>query len=202
MKTLADAFEEESGQIAYNNELIGINKDPGGFKLRIADKREGEFDFQTRMLINCAGPASDKVALLAGIKSEEYELKYCKGDYSRVHNNIGIHATLDLAGSLRLGPDDEYVQKLNYEVDLAKAGAFYESVKNFLPFVEPQDLSVDTAGIRPKLQGPGEGFRDFIIQEEGSRGKASLINLVGIESPGLTASLSIAKRVSAIVKNL
>lgn len=221
MKTLADAFASAGGQIAYQTELVGVDKDSGGFNLRVQDKREGDFVFSSRILINCAGLNSDRVAALAGIERDDYRLKYCKGDYFRVHNNkgkfikrliypvpkvdrpgLGIHATLDLAGSLRLGPDDQYVEKISYEVDPAKGQVFYESIATFLPFVGPQDLAIDIAGIRPKLQGEGEDFRDFLIKEESAQGLPGLINLIGIESPGLTACLAISKLVGQLVRDL
>lgn len=211
MKSLLFWFENNRGQIAYNTQVTGIDKIKAGFEVSVKDAREGSFKFTTQVLINCAGLWSDKVAGLAGLRKEEYRLKYCKGDYFRVNSKkaglvsrlvypvpkenragLGIHATLDLAGALRLGPDDEYVKEINYDIDASKRRAFYESVRGFLPFIEYEDLSVDTAGIRPKLQGESEGFRDFIIKDEVDNGLPGLINLIGIESPGLTASLSIA----------
>jgi L-2-hydroxyglutarate oxidase LhgO len=154
---------------------------------------------------------------MAGLAKDEYRLKYCKGDYFRVscgkakfinrlvypvpkqdRAGLGIHATLDLSGGLRLGPDDEYVESIDYNVDASKAKIFYESTRIFLPFIQLEDINPDMAGIRPKLQGPGENFRDFIIKDEAGDGLSGFINLIGIESPGLTSALSIAK----IVKNM
>lgn len=221
MKTLAGEFKANGGEIVYNTELVDIGKVAGGFEIRSEDKREGEFSFFTQVLINCAGLNSDKVAAIAGINKKDYRLKYCKGDYFRVANDksklvmglvypvpkkdragLGIHATVDLAGSLRLGPDDEYIENIDYEVDEAKREIFYESVKPFLPFVELVDLSPDTSGVRPKLQGPGEDFRDFLIKEESDKNLLGMINLIGIESPGLTAALSIAKLVKGLTAGL
>lgn len=220
MQNLVLQFKNCGGEIAYNTELIGIDKVKDGFELAVEDKREGVFKFLTCIFINCAGLNSDKVAGMAGLKKEEYRLKYCKGDYFRVHNNkarfisrliypvpkegragLGIHATLDLAGGLRLGPDDEYVEKIDYNVNVSKAKNFYESVRQFLPFIQLEDLSPDIAGVRPKLQGPQEDFRDFIIKDEIDNGLPGFINLIGIESPGFTSSLSIAKMVRDIVRN-
>jgi len=215
MENLVAQFTGSGGQIAYNTELIGIDKEKDGFAVTVQDKREGSFKFFTRVLINCAGLNSDKVSALAGLIKDEYKLKYCKGDYFRVRHSLGklinhlvypvpkedraglgIHATLDLAGGLRLGPDDAYVEKLDYSIDESKKKIFYESVKQFLPFVKLDDLTPDTSGIRPKLQGPKEGFRDFMIKDEADNGLCGLINLIGIESPGLTSALSIARIVS------
>lgn len=219
MKAIEGMFKSCGGQVAYNSELVGIDKSNAGFVAHIKDRGKEVFKFCTRVLINCAGLSSDKVAQMSGIKHSGYRLKYCKGDYFRVHNSkskliqrliypvpkkdragLGIHATLDLAGSLKLGPDDEYIENLIYDVDASKGKAFYESVKGFLPFINEDDLTADMAGIRPKLQGEQEGFRDFLIQDESDKGLAGLINLIGIESPGLTASLSIAKMVKSIIK--
>lgn len=219
MKAMELMFKSCGGQVAYNTELIGIDKSNEGFIVHINDRGKENFKFCTRVLINCAGLSSDKVAEMSGIKRNDYRLKYCKGDYFRVHNSkakfiqrliypvpkkgragLGIHATLDLAGSLKLGPDDEYIDNLTYDVNASKGKVFYESVRGFLPFINEVDLSADMAGIRPKLQGEQEGFRDFLIQDESDKGLAGLINLIGIESPGLTASLSIAKMVSRLIK--
>lgn len=211
MENLLEQFKGNNGLVAYNTELTGMNKVRGGFEVTVEDKREGSFKFSTRILINSSGLNADKVSAMAGIAKEEYKLKYCKGDYFRVRpskakfinrliypvpkgkeGGLGIHATLDLTGSLRLGPDDEYVDKINYNVDSSKAKLFYESARRFLPFIELADLSPDISGIRPKLQGPEQDFKDFIIKDETDSGLSGFINLIGIESPGLTACLSIA----------
>lgn len=218
MKSLADQFQARQGQIAYSTEVAGIAKTSGGFEVRVKDREQGELKFFTRLLINSSGLDADKIAGMAGLDKKEYRLKYCKGSYFRVAAakakqislliypvprkqgaGLGIHATPDLAGGLRLGPDDEYVDRLDYDVDPAKQDSFYQSAAKFLPFLRQEDLTPDMAGIRPKLQGPGEGFRDFIIQDESANGLPGLINLIGIESPGLTGALAIARRVKKII---
>ena len=220
MKNLASQFQDNKGNITYNTEVVGIEKAKGGFQVTVRDKSREAFTFFTRIFINSAGLFSDKIAVMAGLSKGEYKLKYCKGDYFRAPPakaglinrlvypvpkrkgaGLGIHATLDLAGGLRFGPDDEYVEKLDYNVDASKSKAFHEAVRTFLPFIDRQDLSPDMAGIRPKLQGPGEGFRDFIIKDESACGLAGFINLIGIESPGLTGALSIARKVKGMVRN-
>ncbi|OGX45249.1 MAG: hypothetical protein A3G38_00755 [Omnitrophica WOR_2 bacterium RIFCSPLOWO2_12_FULL_51_8] len=219
MQSLLAQFESRGGQAVFNTEVIAAEKSAGGFLITVKDKTGESFRFFTRVFINSCGLNSDKVAAFAGRESPEYKLKYCKGDYFRVHGakasfirrlvypvpkkdraGLGIHATLDLANGLRLGPDDEYVKGLDYNIDAAKSKAFFQSVRTFLPFVEESELRPDTAGIRPKLQGPGEGFRDFLIREEGDAGLPGWINLIGIESPGLTAALSIAKMVRELAR--
>ena len=107
---------------------------------------------------------------------------------------------LGLDGRVRLGPNARYVDEIDYSVDGTQKEVFYEFVKRFLPLLELEDLEPDFAGIRPKLQAQGEVFRDFIITHEEEIGFPGLINLIGIESPGLTASPAIARYVARMVK--
>ena len=219
MKRLASSFKKNGGQAAYNSEVTGIAKTNSGYEITVKDSQKDDFTLSSNVVINCAGLDSDRVAAFAGLKKAEYKLKYCKGDYFRLSRSkeanikhlvypvpkedrggLGIHLTLDLTGSIRLGPDDEYVQEIDYKIDHSKAKLFYESVKTFLPFVKVSDIYPDTSGVRPKLQGEGEGFRDFIIRHEDANGFPGFINLIGIESPGLTSSLSIARIVAGMVR--
>ena len=218
MKSLLSEFKNRGGQIVYNAEVAGINKVSDGFEVSVEDIG-GLFSFSAQIVINAAGLNSGRVAEMVGIKRDEYRIKYSKGDYFRVHNNkaklinrliyplpkteasgLGIHATLDLGEGLRLGPDDEYVDKVYYDIDESKKEIFCEDIEALLPFIRLEDLGPDTSGIRPKLQGPGQGFRDFIVEDESNNGFSGFINLIGIESPGLTASLAIAKMVGGMVK--
>ncbi|MEE8369233.1 MAG: FAD-dependent oxidoreductase, partial [Dehalococcoidia bacterium] len=112
------------------------------------------------------------------------------------------HLTPDLDGRLRLGPNTRYVDSISYEVEAATREEFFSAARRYLPWVRLEELQPDFAGIRPKLQGPGEGFRDFVIRHEADRGLPGLINLIGIESPGLTASPAIGEMVAAMVGEL
>jgi L-2-hydroxyglutarate oxidase LhgO len=112
---------------------------------------------------------------------------------------LGVHLTLDLSGALRAGPDAQYVSELGHEVDEGKAASFARAVQRYLPELREEHLRPDYAGIRPKLNGPGEPPRDFVIAHAAEHGVPGLVNLIGIESPGLTASEAIAERVAAIV---
>jgi L-2-hydroxyglutarate oxidase LhgO len=106
-------------------------------------------------------------------------------------------------GRLRLGPLFYYVDEVNYKVDDSRKKAFWESgIMKALPFIEPSDLDPETSGIMAMLQGQGEGFRDFVIRHEYDRGLPGFINLVGIESPGLTSSPAIARYVSHLVNEI
>ena len=92
-----------------------------------------------------------------------------------------------------------YIEEIDYKVNESEKINFYNSVKKFLPFIELKDLEPEFAGVRPKLQGPDDAFRDYIITDEADKGLPGLINLVGIESPGLTASGAIGQYVADIV---
>jgi L-2-hydroxyglutarate oxidase LhgO len=108
--------------------------------------------------------------------------------------------TLDLGGRYRLGPDVEYVDAPRYDVDPGKAAAFVQSVQRYLPEIDASHLSPDFAGVRPKLQGPGDPFRDYVIEEASPHGAPGLVNLIGIESPGLTAASAIARRAAKLLE--
>ncbi len=208
-------------QIAYKTEVIGIEKILNGYKVKVKDA-SGGFSFMTRVVINCAGLHSDKVAEMAGINIDEanYKLHWCKGEYCSVSGgrnklikrliypvpmdtNLGVHVCLDVNWRLRLGPLFYYVNDISYKIDDTRKKAFLESsMMKALPFMEPSDLEPETSGIVAMLQGEGEGFRDFVIRHEHDRGLPSFINLVGIESPGLTSSPAIARYVSRLVNEL
>jgi L-2-hydroxyglutarate oxidase LhgO len=222
MKFFIARLTSKSAQIAYRTEVVGINKVASGYRVSVRDGEE-EFSFITSVLINCAGLGSDRVAEMAGIDiaSAGYRLHYCKGEYFSVGggknrlvsrlifpappadvSGVGIHVTLDLDGRMRLGPSIQYIDSLDYSVRGGNRGLFYRSVKPFLPFIEHDDLAPEMAGIRPKLQGPGEDIRDFVIAEESDKGLPGFINLIGIESPGLTAAPAIAGYVAGIIRGL
>ena len=221
-------FQKAKGrgaEFVFRTEVTQIRKQDRGFGVTVGDVDGTDFSFFTRILINCAGLNSDIIAELAGIdiKKEDYNLKFCKGEYFRVSADksrlikhlvypvpnekevsLGIHATPDLGAGLRLGPDAQYVErsKANYDIDDSKKEQFSLAVNRFLPFIESADLAADTAGIRAKLQGPQDRFRDFIICHEEEKGLPGLINLIGIDSPGLTSAPCIAKYVQDIVEEL
>ena len=223
MEYFLEKAKSRGADIVYNSEIVSIEKIRDGYRLEVSGSGGDSYSFTAGIVINCAGLNSDTVSRLAGINNDEYTLHYCKGDYFRVGNkknllvkhliypvvkpddtSLGIHVTPDLAGEIRLGPDAEYLDSrdTDYNVDPDKKEYFYESVKPFLPFLDRDDLSADTSGIRPKLQGPDDGFRDFVIRHEIGAGLEGFINLIGIESPGLTASPVIAEMVREMAKTL
>ncbi len=113
---------------------------------------------------------------------------------------LGIHVTKSLDGMTKLGPNAFYVDGLDYDVDPGHAREFYDGVKDYLPFLSRDDLQPDTAGIRPKLQAPGDPARDFVIRHEADKGLPGFINLIGIESPGLTSCLAIGNMVADMIE--
>jgi L-2-hydroxyglutarate oxidase LhgO len=220
LKFLYSQAREKGAKFVFGTEVVGIERMGAKYRVEIKD-REGISAFISRTVINAAGLNSDRIAQLAGIDVAKagYGLHYCKGEYfslSSKHRNVvtrliyptpeqaghGIHVTVGLDGRVRLGPNARYVEAIDYEVDGTQKEAFYSSVKRFLPHIELEDLASEFAGIRPKLQGPGEAFQDFVIAHEEKTGFPGLINLIGIESPGLTASLAIARYVGRMVKQL
>ena len=222
MKYFLNRAKEKGAEIAYKSKVIGIERLSDGYEVTV-ENSYGPFPFKTEVLINCAGLSSDRMAQLGGIDINKagYKLFYCKGEYFSVGNRknrlikrliypvpepstggMGIHASLDLEGRMRLGPNARYVNEIDYKVDESQKGLFYRSVKAFLPFIEDDDLEPEMAGIRPKLQGPGEDFRDFVIRHEQDKGLPGFINLIGIESPGLTSAPAIAKHVEGIVNQI
>lgn len=212
-----------SAIISYGCEVKLIEKFPDGYLVGIQEKNGEKSSFFTKILINSAGLESANIATLAGINIDEagYKIYYYKGEYFRVSESkkkffpraliyptpeaegfLGIHTVPDFQGMMRLGPNNCHVEKIDYTVNEADKEYFYESVKTFLPFIEPEDLRADICGIQPKLQKKGEPIKDFIIAHEIDKGFPGLINLIGIDSPGLTASPAIARYVEKIVEEI
>jgi L-2-hydroxyglutarate oxidase LhgO len=108
---------------------------------------------------------------------------------------LGVHVTVDLAGQCKFGPDIEWIDEKNYDVDPSRADSFYEAVRAYYPELKDGALVPAYSGIRPKIHGPGEPQPDFLVQGPSEHGTPGLINLFGIESPGLTASASVARQV-------
>jgi len=206
--------------IAYNNKVMELEKIIDGYKVVVQDNIYGSSEFTSKIVINSSGLNSYAVSSLIGLNDEGYRLQYWKGEYFSVGNGknklinkliyplpnsnitgLGIHATIDLNNGLKLGPNAIYIGEkfFDYYIDENNLYDFFLSAKKFLPFLEKEDLRPDQVGIRPKLQKPGEGFKDFIISNEFGRGYSNFINLIGIESPGLTSCLAIAEYVEKLI---
>ena len=198
--------------LVCNTEVMGMEKEAGGYRIFTCNTNCERFEFSSAVVINCAGLSSDTIANMMG---GNYQLHYCKGNYCSIsgikqgmvqrliypvptknHIGLGVHLTLDLNGRCKLGPDTTYIERVeDYNVAPEKAAQFYQSASKFLPFLKEENVSPDMAGIRPKLQGPNDDFCDFVIKEDAP----GFINLVGIESPGLTAAPAIARYVKNIL---
>jgi len=204
---LGDA-EAAGAMLALKSPLERAMVRPGGFELWVA----GSDPIACSLLVNCAGLRAPSVAKrIEGYPAElaPREL-YAKGNYysltrrapfSRLiypvpePGGLGVHVTLDLAGQARFGPDVEWVERINYDVDPRRAERFYAAIRRYWPGLPDGSLSPGYAGIRPKTAGPGEPAPDFEIQGPRRHGVPGLVQLYGIESPGLTASLALARLV-------
>ena len=216
---LAEA-ESKGAILALAKRVAAIERGSEGWRLEVIS--EGAVASETiraEVVVDAAGLDADRVAALAGIDVDAHGLRQhpCKGDYfalapghavSTSHliypvpqrAGLGIHLTLDLAGRPRFGPDATYVAaRDDFEVDAAKASVFAEAAARYLPDLAGATLVPDYGGIRPKLAGPGEAFRDFVVEEGTLWGAPGFIGCLGIESPGLTSSLALAERVADLV---
>jgi L-2-hydroxyglutarate oxidase LhgO len=222
MKKLESKAAINGVSFAYNSEVTKIEQVDSGYVITVKEDNN-QFTFTSEFVINAAGLYADEIARLAGTFQPNYKIHYWKGEYFAVGNgknkkinrliypvpqtntvSLGVHATIDLNNGMKLGPDATFLSSYEpeYNVDKQKQRAFHEAARKYLPFLELKDLHPDQAGIRPKLQLPGDPVRDFIIKHEESKGHPNFINLIGIESPGLTACLAIGKLVkNMIVKN-
>ena len=225
MKQLETDGAINGTQFAYGSEVVAIKKlvEEGKTFYQVdVEEQAGNYSFTTNVVINAAGLYADVIAEMVGIRDKKYQLHYWKGEYFGVGNGknkmikhliypvpnknttgLGVHATIDLNGGVKLGPNAVYMNDkvIDYSINKDNLNAFYKSAVKFLPFLEETDLHPDQTGIRPKLQMPGDAARDFIITEEKNNGFPNFINIIGLESPGLTASLGIARMIRGIIEN-
>lgn len=158
-------------------------------------------------LVNAAGAGAQAVAACIEGSGSIPALHLAKGTYFRLARrsafshlvypvpaaaSLGVHLTLDLGGVARFGPDEEWVDRIDYAVDPRRGEPFYASIRRWWPALPDGALEPDYAGVRAKVQAPGEPMRDFVVHGPAHHGVPGLVNLFGIESPGLTASLALA----------
>ncbi|OQY70553.1 MAG: FAD-dependent oxidoreductase [Rhodocyclaceae bacterium UTPRO2] len=204
---LGDA-EAHGAALALKSPLLRAEARGDGFLLEVGG---GEpMRLACGILINSAGLHAAKVAAaIDGLAARHVPaLRYARGNYfaltgrapfSRLvyplpePGGLGVHLTLDLGGQARFGPDVEWVETIDYSVDPRRADAFYAEVRKYWPQLPDGALQPAYAGIRPKLAGPDEPAADFLVQSAAMHGVAGLVNLFGIESPGLTACLALAE---------
>jgi len=215
LQSLLAAAERRGAQLALDSRVERLRHD--GRDWIVEGRSGGEaFALRAHCVINAAGPfAQQLAAAIEGLANALVpRLHLCQGRYysyagrspfahliypmPEAHTaGLGIHATLDLGGQLRFGPDVRYLEQIDYQVDGRLAEHFAQAVRRYFPALDATRLAPGYSGIRPKLSGPGEPAADFLIQTSAAHGLPGLVNLFGIESPGLTASLAIAERVAA-----
>ena len=212
MVSLRGELEERGGMIAFATPIVRLTRAGAGWQVAFGGEQASALTVEA--VVNAAGHGAQALARA----TEDYpparvpKLFFAKGNYfgfsgrpvfSRLiypapaDGGLGIHVTLDLAGRMRFGPDVEWIERENYDVDPARAAAFYERIRTYWPGLPDGSLVPDYAGIRPKLSGPGEPARDFVIDTPSDHGLPRLVHLFGIESPGLTSALSMAEEVVA-----
>ena len=207
---LGDA-EDRGAALALNAPVTGGVVEADGVRLTVGGKAPTEI--KTQIVVNSAGFSAPKVACsIAGIPASSIPKDYlAKGVYFTLATKapfqrlvypvpelagLGIHVTLDLGGRARFGPDVEWVDHVDYTVDPKRGDSFYAAIRRYWPGLKDGALVPGYAGIRPKIQGPGEAARDFVVSGPKDHGVAGLINLFGIESPGLTSSMAIGEYVA------
>ena len=220
MLALQGDIEDHGGAIAFETPVEALTPMLNGWRVRFGGREPGQLDVDA--VVNCAGLSAQNVAR----SIEGYPLTripkqvLAKGNYfayagkpaftrliypTPVDGGLGVHVTLDLAGRMRFGPDVEWIEQTTieqktYDVDPSRAASFYARIRTYWPGLPDGSLVPDYAGIRPKLTGPGEPAADFMIEGPAEHGMAGLVNLFGIESPGLTSSLPLADDVMAMLK--
>jgi L-2-hydroxyglutarate oxidase LhgO len=209
MHALRGELEDHGGRIAFHTRVEGLKPAPSGWMVAIRGEPQL---IRFEAVVNAAGLGAQQL----GRATEAYppgrvpRLALAKGNYfsfagrpvfSRliypvpIPGGLGVHVTLDLAGRMRFGPDVEWIDEENYDVDPGRAAAFYQRIRSYWPGLPESSLLPDYAGIRPKITGPGEPAADFMIDAPKHHELAGLVQLFGIESPGLTSALSLAEEV-------
>jgi L-2-hydroxyglutarate oxidase LhgO len=222
MRRFAARAQRNGAQLVAHTTVVRVERcEDDRYRVHVAYPDGQRDSFVSRWIVNCAGLESDRVARSMGIDIDAsgYRQHYWKGDYFSLdvppgylqrlvypvpqanHVGLGVHATIDLGSRVKLGPDATYLpeRNLDYAVNSEARQSFYDAARRYLPGIAVDQLNPEMAGIRPKLQRPGDAARDFIIAEESSKGLPGIVNLIGIESPGLTASPAIASHVADLI---
>ena len=212
MLALQGDMEDAGGALALNTPVEQLTLTAAGWEVRFGGREPGTFTVDA--VVNAAGHGAQKLARATdGYPADRVpRLVLAKGNYfsyagrpvfsrlvypAPVPGGLGIHVTLDPAGRMRFGPDVQWIDDYDFNVDPGRAAAFYPAIRSYWPGLPDGTLVPDYAGIRPKLTAQGEPAADFVIDVPADHGLPRLVHLFGIESPGLTASLSIAQYVVA-----
>ena len=206
--------EAHGAMLAFTGPVTAGRVGDKGIVLEVGG--EQPMQLHARQVVNSAGlHAPALAASLAGFPRAHVPTAYlCKGNYYALAGRapfsrliypipeaagLGVHVTLDLAGQARFGPDVEWIDKIDYTVDPQRAEKFYAAIRSYWPDLKDGALSPGYSGIRPKIQAPSEPARDFMIEGPRDHGVPGLVNLFGIESPGLTASLALGDMVAGLL---
>lgn len=207
MRALAADAEAEGAVIALGNAFVSARVDQGGLSVEAGDTRVA-----CEVLVDAAGLNAQRVArTIEGLDRHTIAARHlCKGTYFTLGTpspfrhliypvpasaSLGIHVTLDLAGRARFGPDQQWVDTIDYELEPSRATSFYPAIRTYWPGLPEGALTPGYTGIRAKVQAPGQPMADFVVQGPADHGIPGLACLYGIESPGLTACLALADHV-------
>jgi L-2-hydroxyglutarate oxidase LhgO len=212
MLALQGDMENAGGTLVCDCRVESLTRSGSGFLVKTGG--DSATEIEARFVVNSAG--LDAVGLLSRIDGYPAaripQMHLGRGNYFTVAARspfrhliypvphaagLGIHATLDLGKRVRFGPDVEWIDKIDYSVNAARAPLFYEAIRRYWPRLADGALTPDYTGIRPKLHGPGEPQPDFRIESSAEHGLPGLVNLLGIESPGLTSSMAIGDYVAS-----
>lgn len=216
MDSLKYMAEINNTDFIFNSSVKSVSKKNTTpvYSVEIVDSTKEITRIDVGGVINCAGLYADQVARVIGGFDKSYSMTWIKGNYFRLKGNkglfkhliypvpmpklsgLGVHVTLDLENGIRFGPDveDKPVSVEDYSINENKKDSFFNAVKPYFPAIKYDDLMPDMTGIRPRLAADIP-YRDFIINEESAKGLENIVNCVGMESPGLTASLAIAEHI-------
>ena len=213
MLALLGEAEDHGAAVAFRSPVVAGRLQADGIELEVGGAEP--MRLLARTVVNSAGLYAQDVARgLEGFPAERVPpTYYCKGNYFSLSGRspfgrlvypapesagLGVHLTLDMAGQARFGPDVEWIERIDYDVDPGRSRVFYDAIRRYWPALKDGSLQPAYCGIRPKIQARAEPSRDFLIEGPAEHGVAGLVNLFGVESPGLTASLAIADHVRSL----
>ena len=215
MHSMHGDLENANGRIVFNSEVIQIKTKKNSFVLEVKSDKN-IISINAKFVVNATGLNASNIAnSISGLDSKHIpKTRYARGNYFKYQaahsfkhliypvpepGGLGILLTLDLDGKARFGPDVEWIDQINYKVSAVRNELFVKAISSYWPHMKRDALIPDYAGIRPKIVGPNDSPGDFIIQGTETHGINGLLNLFGIESPGLTASLAIAEYAEEIL---
>ena len=215
LKSLEQDARDYGASLALKTSFKSARKDGDDWTVCLCTSENESIKVRSRWLINTAGHRAHAVAKqIAEYPKRHLPRRYlAKGTYWSTSQNLpfkrllypmpnaaglGIHLTFDLNGAARFGPDVTWVDEERYEVDASQKEHFIQAIQSYFPGLDPERLHPDYAGIRPKLVGPGEPAHDFVIQGPGDHSCMGLMHCFGVESPGLTASLALARMIERL----